>query len=184
MQISDIINRAEYLAINAHAGQFRKYTGDPYVSHCFRVCRILLCESAADHVLAAAMLHDTLEDVFPIHPELVSPDIIQEQFGSEVLKLVQELTDHYTKNWYPDLNRKERKTLEAQRYATISDTAKKIKLADLVDNTSSIVQYDKEFAKVYIKEKEAVIEAIGFHPDWPIYLMAVGSLEIAKRQLS
>ena len=49
-------------ATAAHEGQVRKYTGEPYVNHPFAVA-----ESVADHVddkvaIAAAVLHDTVED--------------------------------------------------------------------------------------------------------------------------
>jgi hypothetical protein len=54
-------------------------------------------------------------------------------------------------------NRAERKVREKDRLAKISADAQTIKVADLIDNTKSIVERDPGFAKVYLKEKAAVL---------------------------
>jgi (p)ppGpp synthase/HD superfamily hydrolase len=107
-------------------------------------------------VVAAAVLHDTLEDTDTTVEEL------QKRFGPTVASLVSELTDEYTKTAYPHLNRSQRKTLEAGRLAEASQSAKLIKLCDLIDNTRSIVEHDPDFATVYLREKAAVLEAMGY----------------------
>ena len=67
-----------------------------------------------------------------------------------------ELTDVYTTDAYPHLNRKARKELETARLATVSTEAKLIKLADIAENTSSIVERDPGFSRVYHAEKGAM----------------------------
>ena len=154
--------RAYEFAKAAHASinQKRKFSGEPYIVHPEAVCRILENAGEKDvNVLCAALLHDVLEDVAPLN-KLYDADEILRQFGAEVLRYVRELTDEFTKENYPALNREERKKREAQRIATISDSALKVKLADLIDNTSDIVKNDPGFAKVYLREKQRILDGL------------------------
>lgn len=86
-----------------------------------------------EDVLIAALLHDVVEDVFPKN-EFYSLSEIGREFGGRVAGFVHELTDEYTKENYPDKNRKERKQLERERYQTFSREVKLIKLADIAAN--------------------------------------------------
>jgi len=45
--------------------------------------------------------------------------------------------------------------------ATVSNKAKTIKLADLINNTESICKYDSQFAAVYMKEKSLLLDVLG-----------------------
>ena len=71
-------------AVQAHAGQWRK-TGDSYILHPCKVARILAEEMEVrdPEILAAALLHDTVEDVKEVNIE-----IIGERFGSNVEAIV------------------------------------------------------------------------------------------------
>ena len=80
--------------------------------------------------------------------------------GSTVAGLVLELTDVYTSAAYPQLNRAARKALECERLATVSAKAKLIKRMDIADNTKTIVACDPKFAKIYLREKEALLEVL------------------------
>lgn len=143
------------VSMSAHAGQVRKYTGDPYWRHCLAVYDLVKEWGGTEDMLCAALLHDTLEDT-----ELTEAAIAQ-TFGPSVLELVLELTDEYTSENYPGLNREQRKQREAERLARCSLEARVIKLADMEDNTSSIVAHDPGFAKVYLAEKARVLDLIG-----------------------
>jgi hypothetical protein len=59
-----------------------------------------------------------------------------------------------------DGNRKARKAIDRERLAHAPVSAKTIKLADLIDNASSIVEHDKNFARIYLAEKEALLEVL------------------------
>ena len=72
-----------------------------------------------------------------------------------------QVTDVFTHEAYPELNRKIRKGMEADRLATISDDAKLVKLADMIDNTSSITEHDPGFAKLYLAEKAHLYDVMG-----------------------
>jgi (p)ppGpp synthase/HD superfamily hydrolase len=73
-------------------------------------------------------------------------------FGSDVAQLVQELTDQFTKQNYPGLNRHQRKAKEVERLSRISDRAKTIKYADFVSNLESVSVLGPNFGEVYTRE--------------------------------
>lgn len=152
MKLSDRaqIYRATNFAYFKHSGQKRKYTGEPYVHHCGNVAALVESVDGSPDMICAAWLHDTLEDTDTLIAELVS------LFGSSITCLVHELTDHFTGVG----NRAIRKVKECERLAGISAEGQTIKLADLIDNTSSIVDNDPKFAKVYLKEKAALLKVL------------------------
>ncbi|MBR1584893.1 MAG: bifunctional (p)ppGpp synthetase/guanosine-3',5'-bis(diphosphate) 3'-pyrophosphohydrolase, partial [Clostridia bacterium] len=82
----DLIERAGHFAENAHAGQFRK-SGEPYIVHPMFVASILVELMIDPPTIAAALLHDTVEDC-----DNVTLDLIQDQFGEEVARLVDGVT--------------------------------------------------------------------------------------------
>lgn len=151
-----LVARARYFAAKKHAGQKRKYTGEPYIVHPIAVADRVRMAGGTPNMVAAALLHDVLEDTD------ATVDEVEAVTNREVAILVLELTDQYTKEFYPELNRKVRKELEAKRLATVSMPAKLIKLADMADNTATITQHDPAFAKVYLQEKAALLEWMGF----------------------
>jgi (p)ppGpp synthase/HD superfamily hydrolase len=144
--MEDLVTRARAFAVKAHGTQMRKYEKVPYVTHLDRVVALLKEHGFdAPHLLAAAYLHDTLEDT-----EASLQDMVAE-FGAEVAELVY---------WLSDLEkgtRQTRKRMSAWRLSRAPLEAKLIKLADLADNTPSIIQHDPDFAKVYLAEKELIL---------------------------
>lgn len=153
----DRIANALFFGEKAHAGQVRKYTNKPYFAeHCVAVSELVRELGGDEDMIIAALLHDTVEDTDTSLWE------IRAAFGKRVAGLVDELTDRFTKEAYPDLNRAARKKLEAERLGTISDDAKLIKLCDMIDNTHSIVKHDPKFAKTYLREKADLLEAMGY----------------------
>lgn len=153
-RFEDIYRKAISFASAAHRDQVRKYTGEAYVTHPIAVGKALAADGWADDIVIAGILHDVLEDT-----EFTRDDI-RVAFGSYVLALVVQLTDVFTKEDYPHLNRKARKTAEADRLALCSAEAKAIKLADIKDNTASIIAHDPGFAKVYLAEKAYLVARI------------------------
>lgn len=153
------IEKAQEFAHEAHdrIKQVRKYSGEPYWVHTDAVAAIVAAVTGStEDMVVAAHLHDLLEDVTPKNPDY-SEARIAELFGKPVLLMVKELTDVFTKEAYPQWNRAKRHTMENERLGTISTQSKTIKLADLIHNTSSIVANDAGFAKVYLKEKLALL---------------------------
>jgi (p)ppGpp synthase/HD superfamily hydrolase len=151
---SSVIPRADAFASAAHAAvkQVRKYTGEPYINHPREVAAVLREYGASYDWIAAALLHDVVEDV----GEHMLP-VIRAEFGDIIADLVDELSD---KSRPEDGNREKRKAIDRANLAKASPAAQTIKLADLINNTSSIVKHDKEFARVYLKEKRLLLEVL------------------------
>ncbi len=147
-----LIERALAFAKTKHAGQLRKYTLVPYWTHVEDVADLVAGVTNDPEVIAAALLHDTIEDTATTYDELV------EAFGKYPADLVVELTDVFLD---PSCgNRATRKRRERERLATVSPDAMTIKLADLIDNTKTITFYDPKFAPTYLKEKAALLEVL------------------------
>src|SRR5688572_9042948 len=88
-----IIEKAKAFAATKHAGQRRKYTDEPYAAHLLAVVGILARHGIRDpNVLAAAYLHDTVEDT-----KITIAEIL-EAFNAPVAELVYWLTDTETGN--------------------------------------------------------------------------------------
>ena len=109
---------------------------------------------------AAALLHDVLEDTKVTHSEMRAflHTVYSIQIAEKILSIVVELTDVYTHESFPNMNRKERKSFEALRLAYASDDAKKVKLVDIEHNSESILKEDPKFAKVFLQEKEELLK--------------------------
>jgi len=138
-----LIDGAGDFAYNAHSNQRRKYTDDPYMIHPVNVARLVsMCSSTAE-MIAAALLHDVLEDT------PVTENELRKLFGDETTNLVVWLTDTSRPE---DGNRRVRKAIDRKRLANAPADAQTIKVADLIDNTHDIVEHDPKFAIVYIKE--------------------------------
>lgn len=151
----DLLKEAFSFAETAHKNQFRKYNGEPYIRHPERVAKsILRKKDVVQAQVVAAYLHDVVEDT-----EYTYKDV-KEKFGQTVANIVLELTNEYTKENYPDLNRQSRHNLEVARIAKISKEAKLIKLADRLDNLKDIEQAPVSFAKKYAKESLHLLTAL------------------------
>lgn len=131
--------------------QRRKYTNEPYIVHPAAVVEIVRTVPHTKEMLAAAWLHDVVEDT----PATIEE--VRNTFGREVAALVEMLTDV---SCHADGNRAKRKAIDLAHTAKASPEAKTIKLADLIDNTRSIVGRDQNFARVYLKEKERLLEVL------------------------
>lgn len=144
----NMIEKAKEFATKAHKGQYRDYTFEEYINHPMRVVNILkTVPNVTDEMIAATWLHDVIEDT-----EYTYENILTE-FGETVAQYVWWLTKIDS---LP--TRAENKYETRLKLANAPVEAQTIKLADLLDNTPSILQYDPDFAKVYIPEKLELLE--------------------------
>lgn len=154
MAVRDFLleERAKYFATGAHAAvaQMRKYSEEPYIVHPIRVANYVAAAGGTSHMIAAAYLHDVVEDTRTTVTD------IERNFGGTVASLVQELTDCAKEEG----NRAFRKEVDRERLSLASPEAQTIKLADLIDNTSTIIRHDPKFATQYLKEKRALLEVM------------------------
>jgi (p)ppGpp synthase/HD superfamily hydrolase len=142
-----------------HCDQVRKYTGEPYFNHLLAVATAAE-KTGVNYGWEIGLCHDLLEDTECAIGDLQSALI---NFGysygcTQIVKGVIDLTDVFTTEAFPYLNRTIRKQCEALRLHTISRTGQIIKCCDLIDNTKSIVQHDPVFAVKYIGEKRDILK--------------------------
>ena len=127
----DLLNRAYVYAMRAHGEQMRD-SGDPYISHPLQVAAILTDLKLDDATIAAALLHDTIEDTDATRAE------IDRLFGHDIGVLVEGLT----KLKKLDLVSKEAKQAENLRklLLAIADDVRVllIKLADRLHNMRTL----------------------------------------------
>ena len=147
------IDATQY-AIIAHDGQFRLGKKKlPYVSHPLEVANILSANGFAKEyeVLAAAVLHDVLEDTDVTYAPLVL------KFGEPIANLVFELS------WFGDNDL----AYKLQRAGTFSERAVAIKLADLTSNIRSLTEdpsaFTTEKAYAYVRYACAMYREFGYH---------------------
>ncbi len=125
-----LVLRAAAFAARKHRDQRRKdEAASPYVNHPIALANILCSEGRVEDpiTLAAALLHDTIEDTETTEAEL------RGEFGDEVAATVMELTDV---KW---LGKVTRKRLQVSRAGRASQRAKLVKLADKIANLRDIL---------------------------------------------
>ena len=149
--MTHLVQKALTFATTAHDGQVRKYTKKPYIVHPIEVMEIVSTVEHDDEMLAAALLHDVVEDT------TVTIEEIQQEFGADVAILVDELTDVSKP---ADGNRACRKAMDRAHSAQACPRAQTIKLADLISNARDIVKHDKNFAKVFLGEKRQLLQVM------------------------
>jgi (p)ppGpp synthase/HD superfamily hydrolase len=115
-----------------HAGQGRKGTAVPYISHVLSVAALALENGASEHEAIAALLHDAVEDAGGA-PRL---EDIRFRFGEVVAEIVAGCTDT---DQTPKPPWEERKRRYIAQLAHGSDSVKLVSCADKVHNARSIV---------------------------------------------
>jgi (p)ppGpp synthase/HD superfamily hydrolase len=147
-----MLEAAARLAARGHYRQFRKRLPDdgsclagdaetlpadciPYITHLMGTMGILAKMGASDVVLAAALLHDYLEDV----PDPDGPETIRRTVGQEVLDLVLEVTEVKRPDQDDITTWQLRKSEQLEKMAVMSTDALLIKTADLLHNLLSML---------------------------------------------
>lgn len=156
MSVDGLIIRACKIASEAHRGQTRKYTGDPYVLHPMRVAgRVMLLISATPVEIAAAWLHDVLED-----SKLTEKDLEDRGMPGSVIRTVVALTNP-SKSMPDGTPRATRKAVDFEHLAKQSTWVKKIKMIDRIDNLAEMSWQEKDWMAIYCQESRGLAEAIG-----------------------
>ncbi len=126
-ELEQVLKAAHYAA-QKHAAQKRKgAAAEPYVNHLIEVAYLVSQATSDPIAIAAALLHDTVEDAGVTEQNLI------DRFGSEVAAVVMEVTDDKS------LPKAERKRLQIQNAPHKSSRAQLIKLADKISNLRSIL---------------------------------------------
>lgn len=168
-----------------HGDQKRKYTGAPYYTHLLSVADRVGQFVSNGFETEIALCHDVIEDTACSLADL-SARLIDLGYGIDadeiILSGVDDMTDKYTHEKYPALNRAQRKVLEAVRIAGSRPIAQTVKYADIIDNISSAAEHDPGFARVYAREVQGYIWKIDKgHPQ--LYAECCQVLTAVSRQL-
>ena len=148
-----LVLKAMQFAEYKHRGQVRKdVKRSPYISHPISAALVLSEVGGIDdsEILAAALLHDTVEDTG------TSTDELGKEFGERVRKLVAEVTDD------KNLPKDERKKRQIEHAGSLSDEAVLVKLGDKISNVKDVIysppsDWNTERRKKYLDWAEAVI---------------------------
>jgi guanosine-3',5'-bis(diphosphate) 3'-pyrophosphohydrolase len=145
-----ILLDAVAFAARAHRHQLRKDDKTPYVSHVFRVCLILrhVFGIDDDRVLAAALLHDSIEDTTTDYDDLL------EHFGAEVAGWVAALTKDSR------IQEDERENAYRAQLAAGPWQVKACKLADVYDNLVDSGSLTREQRAKALRKARAYLEAL------------------------
>ena len=123
----DLLDRAYEVAAKAHDGQLRR-SGEPYISHPLNVAKLLVELGMDSQSVAAALLHDVVEDT------AVTLDEIKSKFGADVALLVDGVTK-LTKMTFSSLEEQKAENLRKMLLAMSQDVRVMIiKLCDRVHN--------------------------------------------------
>ena len=174
-----LIFAALQFAARKHVAQRRKGGRDvPYINHPIDVATLLATVGGVTdaELLAAALLHDTVEDTD------TTPEEIEREFGPAIATLVAEVTDD------PALKSAERKARQEDEAPFKSARAKLIRLADKCCNVHDITfapppEWSAERRRAYFAWAKRVVTALGkVHP--VLEAEFVRRLECAMRELS
>lgn len=156
-----LLLKALSFAAHKHKDQRRKDPqASPYINHPITLANILCNEGHVTdiEVICGALLHDTIEDTETTEEEL------RLEFGETICGIVMEVTDDVS------LSGPERKRMQVEHAAHVSDKAKLVKLADKIANLRDLVNcppahWPLERRQRYFDWASAVIDQVrGVHP--------------------
>ncbi|MBQ6764596.1 MAG: bifunctional (p)ppGpp synthetase/guanosine-3',5'-bis(diphosphate) 3'-pyrophosphohydrolase [Paludibacteraceae bacterium] len=131
---TDLLDRAIIFAVNAHHNTERRGKGFPYIVHPMEAVEIVATITPDQELLAAAALHDTIEDTD------VTVEQLRELFGERVAHLVQEESDQFTEGVSEADSWHDRKQAAIDRLAHASHDAKIVAMGDKLSNMRAIAR--------------------------------------------
>ena len=129
---SELLDRAIVFAVNAHHNTERRGKGFPYIVHPMEAMEIVATITPDQELLAAAALHDTIEDTD------VTVEQIREAFGERVANLVHTESDQQIEGVSEEDSWHDRKQIAIDRLAAASRDAKIVAMGDKLSNMRAI----------------------------------------------
>lgn len=150
---TELLDRAIVFAVRAHAGTERRGKGYPYIVHPMEAVEIVATMTADQELLAAAALHDTVEDTE------VTVDQIRAEFGDRIASLVADESDEMPAGMSEEDSWHVRKQAAIDRLSKASHDAKMVALGDKLSNMRAIardyaMQGDALWALFHVKERK------------------------------
>lgn len=148
---TQLLDRAIVFAVRAHAGTERRGKGFPYIVHPLEAVEIVATMTADQELLAAAALHDTVEDTD------VTVEQLRAEFGDRIAALVASESDIVVEGASEEQSWHARKQAAIDRLARASHDAKIVALGDKLSNMRAIardyaVQGDKLWNLFHAKD--------------------------------
>ena len=131
---TQLLDRAIVFAVKAHAGTERRGKGFPYIVHPMEAMEIVATMTPDQELLAAAALHDTVEDT------AVTIDQIRAEFGDRVASLVEAESDVMVEGVSEEASWHARKQAAMDRLARAPHDAKMVALGDKLSNMRAIAR--------------------------------------------
>lgn len=149
---TDLLDRAIIFAVRAHAGTERRGKGFPYIVHPMESMEIVSTITSDQELLAAAALHDVIEDTSVTREEL------QQAFGERIARLVVAESDTFEAGVSEEDSWHDRKRAAIERLARASRDTKIVALGDKLSNMRAIardyaVQGDDLWQIFHVKNK-------------------------------
>ena len=136
---TSLLDRAIVFAVKAHSGTERRGKGFPYIVHPLEAMEIVSTITADQELLAAAVLHDTVEDTE------VTEEQIRKEFGDRVASIVASESDTFEEGVKEEDSWHVRKQAAIERLASASMDAKIVALGDKLSNMRAIA---RDYSKV------------------------------------
>lgn len=144
--MKSLYEEALKLAVRAHQGQVRKHDGSPYIIHPIMVAHIVAKAGFDETVVAAALVHDVLEDTH------VSREELRSVLGDTVANIVTAVSEDTTLPW------EERKAAYVAAVVAAGEPVWVVSVADKIHNASDFTQSHAENGpdawKVFNRGKE------------------------------
>ena len=131
---TELLDRAIIFAVQAHAGTERRGKGFPYIVHPMEVMEIVATMTTDQELLAAAALHDTVEDTD------VTVDQIRAEFGDRIALLVADESEERPEGVSEEESWHDRKQAAIDHLAKASHDAKIVALGDKLSNIRAIAR--------------------------------------------
>lgn len=144
-----LYNQAIIFAAEAHTGQFRKYTGEPYILHPLDVAEILRRHDRPIEEIVGGVLHDVVEDTNRTLKQ------VKFHFGAEVGTLVNGVTNVAEDKSVP---RVERFWQNVAHLSEQTEGSQNIKCADIISNLKNFPLDNEESLVNYCAEKMIVLD--------------------------
>ena len=129
---TDLLDRAIIFAVQAHHNTERRGKGFPYIVHPMEAVEIVATITSDQELLAAAALHDTIEDTD------VTVEDIRREFGDRVAELVHAESDQFTEGVSEEESWHDRKQAAIDRLRDASHDAKIVAIGDKLSNMRAI----------------------------------------------
>ena len=131
---TELLDRAIIFAVRAHAGTERRGKGFPYIVYPMEAVEIVATMTPDQELLAAAALHDTVEDTD------VTVDQLRAEFGDRIADLVAAESDAFVEGVSDEDSWHARKQAAIDRLAKAPHDAKMVALGDKLSNMRAIAR--------------------------------------------